>query len=118
MTKKCLHAVVNSDAGYIGMIGSRRKIKLIFDDLIEMGVDPDPDGARSCAHRYRHRLQDGSRNRRQHRGAADTGSQHAEDGAASPRRWRLKRSRGARFKIPNDAVVLPYRDIRGAPDSP
>ena len=39
--EECLHAVINSNAGYIGMIGSRRKIKLIFDDLIEMGVNPD-----------------------------------------------------------------------------
>ena len=38
--EECLHAVINSNAGYIGMIGSRRKIKLIFDDLIEMGVEP------------------------------------------------------------------------------
>ncbi len=37
---RALHAVIDSEAGYIGMIGSRRKIKVTFDDLIEEGVDP------------------------------------------------------------------------------
>ena len=36
--EECLHAVVESDTGYIGMIGSHRKIKLIMDDLEELGV--------------------------------------------------------------------------------
>jgi len=35
-----LHAVINRPARYLGMIGSRRKVKLIFDDLAAMGVDP------------------------------------------------------------------------------
>ncbi len=35
-----LHAVIDSPARYIGMIGSRRKVKLIFDDLVALGVDP------------------------------------------------------------------------------
>jgi xanthine dehydrogenase accessory factor len=34
-----LHAVIDSKARYIGMIGSRRKVKLINDDLIALGVD-------------------------------------------------------------------------------
>ncbi len=33
-----LHSVIESDARYIGLIGSRRKIKLIFDDLMEAGI--------------------------------------------------------------------------------
>ncbi|MFQ5501242.1 MAG: XdhC family protein [Phycisphaerae bacterium] len=37
--EQALHAVINSPARYIGMIGSRRKVKLIFDDLIALGVD-------------------------------------------------------------------------------
>ena len=36
--ESALHSVVESDARYIGLIGSRRKIKLIFDDLIEAGI--------------------------------------------------------------------------------
>ncbi|MAF11886.1 hypothetical protein CMK11_15680 [Candidatus Poribacteria bacterium] len=36
--ESCLRAVIESDAGYIGMIGSRRKIKLIYDDLKELGI--------------------------------------------------------------------------------
>ena len=39
--EEALHAVINSEACYIGLIGSRRKIKLIFDDLIEMGISPE-----------------------------------------------------------------------------
>ncbi|HVP11083.1 MAG TPA: XdhC family protein [Phycisphaerae bacterium] len=34
-----LHAVIDSKARYIGMIGSRRKIKLVFEDLLALGVD-------------------------------------------------------------------------------
>lgn len=36
--EQALHAVIESDAGYIGMIGSRRKVKVIFDDLAAHGV--------------------------------------------------------------------------------
>ncbi|MDE0484039.1 MAG: XdhC family protein [Candidatus Poribacteria bacterium] len=36
--ESALHSVVESDARYIGLIGSRRKIKLIFDDLLEVGI--------------------------------------------------------------------------------
>ena len=39
--EQALHAVIDSDAAYIGMIGSRRKVKLIFDDLVTLGVAPD-----------------------------------------------------------------------------
>ncbi len=38
--EQALHAVTNRGAKYVGMIGSRRKIKLIFDDLKAMGVSP------------------------------------------------------------------------------
>lgn len=44
---KALHAVIKRDARYIGMIGSRRKIKLIFDELAERGV---PREALSAVH--------------------------------------------------------------------
>ena len=36
--ESALHSVVESNARYIGLIGSRRKIKLIFDDLLEIGI--------------------------------------------------------------------------------
>jgi len=38
--EQALGAVVRSPARYIGMIGSRRKVKLIFDDLAAAGVEP------------------------------------------------------------------------------
>lgn len=37
--EQALHAVIDRPAKYIGMIGSRRKVKLIFDDLAALGVD-------------------------------------------------------------------------------
>lgn len=36
---QALRAVIEGNARYIGMIGSKRKVKTIFDDLIEQGVD-------------------------------------------------------------------------------
>ncbi len=36
--EQALHAVIGRGARYLGMIGSRRKIRLIFDDLRAMGV--------------------------------------------------------------------------------
>lgn len=36
--KSVLHQALNSNAGYIGMIGSRRKIKLTFEALVKEGV--------------------------------------------------------------------------------
>jgi xanthine dehydrogenase accessory factor len=39
--EQALFAVIDSPARYLGMIGSRRKIKLIFDDLQAAGVSAD-----------------------------------------------------------------------------
>ena len=36
--EQALHAVIDSPARYVGMIGSRRKIRTIFDDLEDLGV--------------------------------------------------------------------------------
>jgi xanthine dehydrogenase accessory factor len=38
---RALHAVIGRGARYVGMIGSRRKVKLIFDELAERGVPPE-----------------------------------------------------------------------------
>jgi xanthine dehydrogenase accessory factor len=38
---QALHAVVDSPAKYIGLIGSKAKIKLIYDDLVSGGVSPE-----------------------------------------------------------------------------
>lgn len=37
--EQALRAVIHRAARYVGMIGSRRKVKLIFDDLAAFGVD-------------------------------------------------------------------------------
>jgi xanthine dehydrogenase accessory factor len=39
--EEALFHLVNRGARYVGMIGSRRKIKLIFDDLVNEGVAPE-----------------------------------------------------------------------------
>jgi xanthine dehydrogenase accessory factor len=39
--EQALHAVAERGAGYVGMIGSRRKVKLIADDLRERGVSAE-----------------------------------------------------------------------------
>ncbi len=39
--EQALHAVIDSPAKYVGMIGSRRKIELVFDDLEDLGVARD-----------------------------------------------------------------------------
>ncbi len=39
--EEALYHLVNRGARYVGMIGSRRKIRLIFDDLEAQGVSPD-----------------------------------------------------------------------------
>jgi len=39
--EEALSHLVQSSAGYVGMIGSRRKIKLIYEDLIAKGVAPE-----------------------------------------------------------------------------
>src|SRR5262245_3628207 len=36
--EEALYHLASSDAGYVGMIGSKRKIKLIYDDLMARGV--------------------------------------------------------------------------------
>src|SRR5439155_22059 len=37
---KALGVVIDSPAQYLGLIGSKAKIKLIYDDLLAAGVDP------------------------------------------------------------------------------
>jgi xanthine dehydrogenase accessory factor len=39
--EEALHRLVDRGARYVGLIGSRRKIKLIFDDLLAEGVAPE-----------------------------------------------------------------------------
>lgn len=43
---RCLRACIRSNVGYLGMIGSRRKVKLIFDELLEEGLATPEDLAR------------------------------------------------------------------------
>jgi xanthine dehydrogenase accessory factor len=39
--EQALHAVIRSPAKYVGMIGSQRKCKVIFENLIARGIEPE-----------------------------------------------------------------------------
>ena len=39
--EEALYHLATSRAGYVGMIGSKRKIKLIYEDLVARGVPPE-----------------------------------------------------------------------------
>jgi xanthine dehydrogenase accessory factor len=39
--EEALYHLAPTTAGYVGMIGSKRKIKLIYEDLIAKGIAPD-----------------------------------------------------------------------------
>ena len=39
--EEALYHLAMSNAGYVGMIGSKRKIKLIYEDLLARGISPD-----------------------------------------------------------------------------
>lgn len=39
--EEALYYLAPTGAGYVGMIGSKRKIRLIFDDLLAQGIPPD-----------------------------------------------------------------------------
>jgi xanthine dehydrogenase accessory factor len=39
--EEALYHLIRSSAGYVGMIGSKRKIKLIYEDLIAKGIPPE-----------------------------------------------------------------------------
>jgi len=39
--EEALYHLAQTDASYVGMIGSKRKIKLIFEDLLQSGVSAE-----------------------------------------------------------------------------
>src|SRR5262249_47799946 len=39
--EEALYHLVNTPAGYVGMIGSKRKIKLIYEDLVARGISAE-----------------------------------------------------------------------------
>jgi xanthine dehydrogenase accessory factor len=39
LDEEALHAVIGSPAGYVGMIGSRRKVRAVYDRLRAKGVE-------------------------------------------------------------------------------
>ena len=74
--EQALSLVAIRPAHFIGMIGSRRKIRLIFDDLLRGDFPRDPRaGPRSAG--FGNRVADGAGNRGQHRRRTDRPSKFA-----------------------------------------
>ena len=73
--QEALYHLAPTPAPYVGLIGSRRKIRLIFESLREHGDRPRRPGAGRGPGRVRHRLADGPRDRHQHRRRADRPAQ-------------------------------------------
>jgi hypothetical protein len=64
--QEALFHLVNRGARYVGLIGSRRKIKMIFENLAAEGVSAESLATSVCTAGNRHRLPDGAGDRRQH----------------------------------------------------
>jgi hypothetical protein len=79
----CLLELLDTPLGYIGMIGSQRRVRTVFDLLSTETEHPGPEvRPRLCAHRHRHRRPHAGRDRRLHHGrdhqraARRPGAQH------------------------------------------
>ena len=73
--EEALFHLVDRGARYVGMIGSMRKIKLIFDDLCGRGHLAGSRSSGLCPGGTRHRLANRDGDRRQHRGRTGRPSQ-------------------------------------------
>ena len=58
--QEALFHLAPTEAAYVGLIGSRRKIRLIFDNLREAGIREVDLGRHHSAGRARHRLANGA----------------------------------------------------------
>ena len=64
--QEALFHLADRGARYVGLIGSRRKIKLIFDNLLAEGISREALAAGPCPAGHRHRLANRARDCRQH----------------------------------------------------
>ncbi len=78
--EEALYHLAATRAAYVGMIGSKRKIKMIFEDLRARGISDEALAQRPCPAGRGHRLADCRGNRRQHRGGVDRGPQSRRRG--------------------------------------
>ncbi len=65
-----LRALTAAPLRYLGLIGSKAKVRRIFDALVEEGTPQQALARRACADRSRHRRDYSAGNRRQYRGRA------------------------------------------------
>ena len=66
-----LRALTASPLRYLGLIGSKAKVRRIFDALLRKALRADSLAGRARADRARHRRHHPAGNRRQHRRRAD-----------------------------------------------
>ena len=83
--QEALYHLAPTAASYVGLIGSRRKIRLIFEGLREQGITEAALGARGRPGRAGHRLAERRRDRHQHRGRVDRPAQPRPGGPGTPR---------------------------------
>ena len=101
---ECLLEVLDRPVGYIGMIGSQRRVDAVFQLLIEeMGMPAEKLDRRLRAHRRRHRRAHARRNRGVHHGRS--GQRPAQRAGHLD----LRSSTGARPAPPGSAGLTPSR---------
>ena len=88
--KTVLAQALRTQAGYIGMIGSRRKRDAIYSALFEEGVHPGGHRSRTFSHRHLHRCRNPGRDWREH---------YRRDGSAS--------GQGEKITIPGQIEICP-----------
>ncbi len=76
--KTVLGQALATKAGYIGMIGSRRKRDAVYEALLKEGFTRADLGAGAFPHRPRHRGRNARGDRREHCGRTDSGQGREE----------------------------------------
>ncbi len=102
--QQALFHLAPTPAPYVGLIGSRRKIRMIFESLRELGISESALARVNAPRRVRHRVADRARDRDQYRCRADCPEEHRHQA----RRRRLRSVRaglGARPRM--IAAIVP-----------
>ena len=105
--QEALYHLAPTAAAYVGLIGSRRKIRLIFENLREAGIREADLERVDRAGRAGYRLADGARDRDQHRRRADRPAEPRPSGGRA----------GSRREAPSDEAMpceraMPARAVR------
>ena len=119
--QEALYRLAPTAASYVGLIGSRRKIRLIFEGLRDQGIAEADLATGGGTGRPGYRLADGHRDRDQHRGRADRPAQPGSARrsrrvrmASSPRRPTTRSARAPATRGRHDR----RRGTRRGPERP